>query len=720
MLSPGVSGDLSSLSALTALLRGTGMSFRQTDAQTLTVVPAQMAQLRPTQFQLLADALGQEALASEPTAAGAPAASGASQLTEVQVTGTRIVRQDYEAPTPVTAVALQQLQDVPATTIGDTLNELPVFQGSSTNATSTIGPEGGQTELNLRNLAAYRTLILFDGRRLPTGNTENVPDIAIIPDALVQRVDVVTGGASAVYGSDAVAGVVNYILDTNFTGLKAEASGGISGYGDAGSDKVALTLGTAFADGRVHLLLSADQRYQGTVLGTARGWDTDGQYDIQNPAFASNSHAPEYLTQPCCVATTYPPGGLILSGPLQGTLFGSGGAVDQYNYGYGLTVGGDAQSGGSWQASTMHGGGSLLASDTATHYFARVSFDVTPDIQAFVQYMSGHDHVNDRCCYDYYQTGIGTLYTSNPYIPQSVLTQAAANGVTSFPLGESLRFGDSAPEWGGIGENHFRSTDIYVIGLKGQVKLGTNSYNWNVYGQMGMDVEDHYDGPETIKVNLSNAIQAVKVGSYGPNTSYGLNGYTAVNYPNPLNIPAGTITCLSNLLPLSNANETNNCVPFNVFGSVPCASPTGQCSAASQAAYNYTQASAYQHQVGSQNILGGDITGEPFSDWAGPVSVALDGEYRHEGAQGFSDPVSLETGYFSTNYFPWYGSQHVIEGAVETVIPLVKGLPGVQELDANAGARATDYSTSGYVTTYKYGLEYTPINDIRFRVTDSV
>ena len=93
--------------------------------------------------------------------------------------------------------------------------------------------------------------------------------------------------------------------------------------------------------------------------------------------------------------------------------------------------------------------------------------------------------------------------------------------MTSFTLGESLRFGDNSnAEYGGIGENHFRTTDIYVGGLQGKLKIGKNSYNWNVYGQMGMDVEDHYDGPETIKVNFSNAIEAVTVGSYGGTTAY--------------------------------------------------------------------------------------------------------------------------------------------------------------------------------------------------------
>ena len=726
VLSSGVNGNLSALDAIGTLLRGTGMSFRQIDAETLVVVPVQMAQLRPTQFQPVGN-VSEDALADQPTAA-APAAAAPTELTEVQVTGTRIIRQGYEAPTPVTAVGISALQDSAQPNIGDTLTELPMFQGSATTTSSTsFGGEGDYVELNLRNLTPSRTLILFDGRRLPTANPEAVPNLTLIPDGLIQRVDVVTGGASAVYGSDAVAGVVNFVLDTNFTGIKGLLEGGISGYGDGPSDKIQLTLGTTFFDGRLHLLLSGDQSYQQEVNGIARPWNTGTQPNFyQNPAYATNKSAPEYLLSPCCVSTTYPAGGLILSGPLQGTTFGIGGAVEQYNYGVGLTAPGDDQYGGSWQTSTMHGGSDVLPAETDTHFFVRLAFDIRPNIQVYAELIDASDHTNSRCCFDYYQGGVGTLYTSNPYLPASVVAEAAADAVTSFSVGDSLRFPTNMGSEGGLGDNNFRYKDVYVLGLKGKLNVGKNSYHWNLYGQQGISIENFGIDEEAIKQNLSNAIEAVRVGSYGPNNSYtGLNGatlvgYTAANYPNPLRIANGTITCLSNLLPLNNPGETTNCVPFNIFGTKPCAGvPGGQCNLASAAAYAYTQGWARLREVGEESIVGGDITGEPFSTWAGPVSVALDAEYRHEAVNGFNDPISEESGFFSTNFSPFVGSDHVSEGAVEAVVPLVKGVPGVQELDVNGAARATDYSVSGYVTTYKYGLEYTPISDLRFRATVS-
>ncbi len=362
---------------------------------------------------------------AQPTAGSPEAAT--QELTEVQVTGTRIVRQGYEAPTPVTAVGLQNLQDINAPTIGNALNNLPVFQGTTTVANTSLSDnEGAQVLLDLRNLTAQRTLVLFDGRRLPAANQENVPDVSLIPEALVQRVDVVTGGASAVYGSDAVAGVVNYILDTNFTGVKGEVQGGISGYGDGQSDKISLTGGTAFFDDRLHIVASADQEYQKAVPGTARPWNVSGRSAFQNPAYTPGGTAPQYLAGSCCVSTPgLYPGGVLLNTKLQGMDFGVGGAVGQYQNGFGLTTPGSYQTGGDWQQSAFQGASSILASVASQHYFARVGFDLTPSTQLYAEFLSGSNHTIDQCCYDYYQTGIGSLYTSNPYIPQAAQTALA-------------------------------------------------------------------------------------------------------------------------------------------------------------------------------------------------------------------------------------------------------------------------------------------------------
>jgi iron complex outermembrane receptor protein len=734
-LSPGASGNVSTVDALSALLRGTGMSFRQVDGGTIVVVPARVAKLSSAQLRLAAD-VDQNALADQPTAGAAPgAAAPGAALNEVQVTGTRIIRQGYEAPTPVTSVGLQDLQDLAPANLADTLVDLPVFQGSTVSTSASDGAEGEQNELNLRNLGATRTLVLFDGRRLPTSNTENVPNIALVPDALVQRVDVVTGGASAVYGSDAIAGVTNFILDTNFTGIKGLLQGGISGVGDGLSHKVQLSAGTVLLGGRLHLLISGDEKYQWDVPGDQRAWLANGESSIQNPAFVNNKNAPQYIGPFEHVSTTYPPGGMILSGPLQGTDFLTGGQVGQYDYGYGVQTAGSQTSGGDWSLSTMHGLTAVLPFSRDTHIFTRVGFDITPTVQAYAEYMNGDSFSVGTCCNDYYQTGIGTLYTNNPFLPASVAAKAATLGVTSFSIGTSLRFADEGQTDGGISNPIYRSNDVYAVGLKGSLSIGKDSYNWNVYAQQGVSIQDDRDGPESNRTNLSNSIEAVTVGSYGGNTAYttpftfsGGNGvttqaaYTAANFPNPLGIANATITCASNLLPRSNPAATSDRVPFNVFGDTPCpktVSSSGLCTVASPGAESYTQQFNIVHEVGTQSVVGADISGEPFSLWAGPVSVALDAEWRHESVSGFNDPLAPNLAYFSRNSIAYYGSEHVEEGALEVVVPLLKSLPFAQSLDFNAGARATDYSTSGYVTTYKYGLEFTPINDLRLRVTDS-
>jgi outer membrane receptor protein involved in Fe transport len=451
----------------------------------------------------------------------------------------------------------------------------------------------------------------------------------------------------------------------------------------------------------------------------------NGQSSYQNPAYNTNKNAPQYIAASCCVSTPgLYPGGVVLSGPLQGMDWGVGGAVGYYTNGSGLTTPGTYQTGGDYGISHFQGASSILTAVIANHFFARVGFDLTPSTQVFAQWMDGSDHTIDQCCYNYYQTGVGTVYTNNPFMPQQTVAAAQTAGVTSLLVGDTLRFPQNYGINGGLGVDDYRNTDVYVLGAKGTLNIGKNAYNWTIFGQQGINVLNFAIVNESIKTNLSDSIEAVTVGTYSGNTSYtspaSLGGlttvapYTAANFPNPLNIPKGTITCASNLLPLNNPSETTNCVPFNIFG----IDGNGK-SLASQAAINYTQGQAHLREVGEQSVVGGSITGEPFSDWAGPVSVALDAEYRHENDSGFGDPISRDTGFFSTNFFPYLGHQYVTEGALETVIPILKDKPFVQELDINGAARATDYSTSGYVTTYKYGLEYAPIQDVRLRAVAS-
>jgi iron complex outermembrane receptor protein len=162
----------------------------------------------------------------------APTSTAPSTLETVVVTGSRIVRNGYAAPTPVTVATADQLQALTPTDIPDGLNKLPVFDGSQVGGAGSNGSGVAGNYLNLRDFGINRTLILMNGLRVPPTNYNGQIDANTIPQMLLQRVDVVTGGASAVYGSDAVTGVVNFVMDTHFNGLKLQADTGISNSGD--------------------------------------------------------------------------------------------------------------------------------------------------------------------------------------------------------------------------------------------------------------------------------------------------------------------------------------------------------------------------------------------------------------------------------------------------------------------------------------------------------
>src|SRR5690606_10167029 len=204
---------------------------------------------------LIAHAICVPALAQTPDGSGDSAAETAAQLDKVSVTGSRIVRLDYDSSSPLTTVSADTITSTGAATLEETLNQLPQL-GLGANKTNAGWGGSGQSTLNLRGLGAQRNLVLLDGRRLQPSTTDNVIDINTLPTALISGVEIISGGASAVYGSDAIAGVVNIRLKDDFEGLQLDT--GFSRYaeGDGGTTDVALTLGGNFADGHGNAVLS--------------------------------------------------------------------------------------------------------------------------------------------------------------------------------------------------------------------------------------------------------------------------------------------------------------------------------------------------------------------------------------------------------------------------------------------------------------------------------
>ena len=596
-----------------------------------------------------------------------------SGTTRIIVTGTNIVRNGYTAPTPVTVVGEEQIQTSATTNIADYVNTIPVFVGSQTpvngyhNSSNALA---GLNTLNLRNLGASRTLVLIDGQRSVGSTNTGLVDINTIPQDLVERIDVVTGGASAVYGSDALSGAVNFVLNRTFEGTKGEISGGITDYGDAPNWKVSLTHGVGFADDRGHFIISGEVAANYGIKGVPRDWNKTGQAYMVNPAYALGNGQPQYLRVDQATLYTGTFGGIITNTPLAQTAFGPGGTP--YTFNLGPITASPYTSGGDWASNQTNKLEDLVPREFDQRIFARASFDITDNINVFAQYARASSHTTNANEPIFYLGNL-VIKSDNAFIPPTVAARLAALGIAQFNIGT---LNGDLPAWT---NNAHRTTSRYVVGANGDFGLLSSDWRWNAYFQKGV---------------TKGKFEALGV----PIVSRYMAAVDAVVDP-----ATGSIVCRSSL-----SNPSNGCVPFNVFG-------TG---VNGQAPIDYVEPTTpTQNLTVKQDVFSADVSGEPFSDWAGPVSLAIGFQHRREAARATADANRGQ--YFAANYAPLDGSYTVTEGSLETVVPLARDQVWAQSLDLNAAVRFTNYSTSGYVTTWKVGLTWDIIPDLRIRATRS-
>ena len=625
------------------------------------------------------------------TQPAAPATKNPNNDTQlVVVTATRVVRNGYKAPTPTTVLDDKAILANAPSNIAYFVDELPSMQGATprSNIASVSAGVSGLDSLNLRNLGGQRTLVLLDGQRVGAATLTDYVDINEFPEELVKRVDVVTGGASADWGSDAVAGVVNFVLDRNFNGLKGEVQGGQTTYGDDSNYKWDVTAGTGFMNGRGHIEVAVEGAHDNGITGTPRPWANDANNELifANPNTAAGQ--PQYLVANNSGFATATPGGIITSGPLKGTYFGAGGVPGQFNYG--SVVSGNFMQGGQSAYANFLKSVDLDPRMDRKNFFTRVSFDVTDHFQIFGQasYASAEteSHVADN---NYF--GSLTIAANNAFLPAT--TQAAiasyntahpTTPITSFSLG-TLNY-DMGPSYAVTR----RSNGRFVIGANGDFDALSSNWKWDAYAQE-TQTEIYTGATLPITANFKNAIAAVT------NTS------------------TGAIQCAS-------VATNPSCVPYDIFG-------TG---VNSKQALNYVLGTSWLEQHLRQEVEAVNLRGEPFSDWAGPVSIATGLEHRRESVEGYSDALDaaafaasqvpggvLTSPYFAGNYHPSFGAYTVDEAYFETVVPLAKDTFLAKSLDFNGAVRQAKYSTAGNATTWKLGLTWTPIDDISFRFTRS-
>jgi outer membrane receptor protein involved in Fe transport len=592
---------------------------------------------------------------------------------QITVTGSRIARDGYRAPTPLTVLNNEDIEATAPANVADYVNDIPSLVGSATPANSNLqisAGTAGVNALNLRGLGTARTLVLLDGQRSVGSTLGALVDVNTFPQGLIKSVEIVTGGASAAYGSDAVSGVVNFILDKEYKGIKGVAEYGITTYGDAPSYRFNLTAGTAFAGGRGHLLLNGELAVKEGLHGVPRDWNNLGWFMINNPAYAVGNGQPERLVVSGAGLSQATRGGVITNTALRGTQFGVGGAVSQYNFGLNRDP---WQIGGDWRETQVNNFQSLDPEENRKSAFGRLSFELFDGLELFAQASYAKSDNLGWLGVQLNQANV-TIRSDNAFIPASVRSQLQALGIAQFTLGTTnadlpIRKNDTE-----------RELQRYVVGANGSFDLFGSNARWDVYYQKGISRTREMARDITNNARLAAAQDAV----FAP-------------AGNAIGVPAGTIVCRSTL-----TAPTNGCVPYNRLG----------IRVASQEALNYVLGNPFRRQRFGQDVFAGNLSFDAFQLPAGPVSVAVGAEHRREKVSGFV-PTEFQSGWFVGNFLPSFGKYDVTEGYVELLVPVFEGL------DLNGAVRGTDYSTSGYVTTWKAGVTYQPVPDIRFRATRS-
>jgi len=598
----------------------------------------------------------------------------------ITVTGTRIIQNGYRSPTPVTVIGEQAIAAEAQPNIANFLERLPMVTGFNRpqqNHGSINSSLSGTNLMSLHGLGTTRTLVLLDGHRSPGSVPTGEVDINTIPQDLIKRIDIVTGGASMDYGSGAVGGVVNFILDKKYTGLKFSADYGETARSENPSVRLAATYGTDFAAGRGHFLLNGEFYNQAGMHDLDRAWNKRGYHIFYNPAYVPGNGQPELLVRSNVWPAQATPGGLVLSGPLEGTYFGTGGSINQLNYGI---VGGNAMLGGDGQVTSQN---YVAGADPAQHerrrsVFGRANYEVTPDINVFAEASYAKSKDSDNYLDGYPQIGGIPILQDNAFLPTSVRTQMQQHNLSSLLLGT---VNTGLPPFGGRAD---RSVQRYLVGAEGIFSISGRNLHWDVFGLQG----------------ITNAYYAT-AGNWNLNRMALAQDAVFAPAGNSAGIVAGTIVCRSTL-----SDPNNGCKPLSRVG----IDGGSQDPAAYQAGIDYVFGSEYPYHKARQNLtnMGFNISGSPIDGWAGPIQVAFGGEWRRE---AYSDyvPQQYISGWYAGNFVPLNGYYYVWEGYAETTVPLLRGM------DFNGGVRYSHYSTSGGITTYKAGINYQLIEDIRLR-----
>jgi outer membrane receptor protein involved in Fe transport len=668
-------------------------------------------------------------------------ASANEEPDEVIVSGSRIRNPNGTSAVPINSITSEELHSTGTTNVGEILNQLPGTANtfSQSNSTRFLGT-AGLNLVDLYGLGTQRTLVLVNGRRHVASDVLNnavSTDINTIPSDLIDRVDIVTGGSSAIYGSDAIAGVVNFVLKDHYEGLQVRGQGNITPHGDAGSYYGSLLAGKNFAEGRGNIAVDLEYARQNSLYASDR--DHYAQADTfvtVNPAGGGNTSGPanNQFFNDVRSATLYD-GGLVSFGSPGGAcgkdsvgrpftcnyLFQPNGTlVPQTGQRVGLAPTATSPSGSSF----VGGNGNTRREDTLFQLYPQLDrysanlighFEISPAIIPYVeasfvrtnsvgQGNSGPAFISGTTIGSSfgYSAPLATYERpslSNPYLSDQARSQLIAamiagganpaniTGATRFTLRRNLT------DLGTRTESAQRDTYRIVGGVRGDL---SSHLNYDISANYGEFIENtKLQGVmNTQRFLLSMDAQRNAAGQIVCGSQI-----NAARAGTDLNGDAANL-----------AQDIASCVPINPFGN-------GNIS---QAAKNYllTNTSAYGKltQLDIVGTLGGD-TGGFFNLPGGPLRFSVGGEYRRE-TNKYHEDAAVESGYYFYNAIPAFNppSFEVKEAFAEVQLPLLKDLPFAKELTVGSAARVSDYKGSAGTTwTYNATGLYRPIDQITLR-----
>ncbi len=679
---------------------------------------------------------------------------------EIIVTGSRIRSTGIDLPSPVTVVTREEINIIAPTNLVEGLAELPQFYGSNTTQSpGNFFVTEGAGSLNLRGLQSKRTLQLLNGRRVVQSTIFGGPDINLFPENVISSVETVTGGASAAYGTDAVAGAVNFILDTDFEGFKANVSTGANDKGHG--DHYEASFGAGFALGeRTHLLVSLERSEQDPIWGQQileyDWYRSRALLENTAPGAGTTQDNPAFVPYDQVRNLSASLDGILYLPPAAGgtQIFNSSGALSPFVMGSPCnTHGCSVVNGGSGVDNGVPG--AQISPDTGReNVFAYLEHDFGENLTVYGQFISGEAEFTSTGNAGLFPNPPGaaadrsfTIFSGNPFLPASVQQAMTSNNIASVLFG---RIG--APE--DIGFDAFTTQTTETDSLTGGFDYAFDGNGF--FGSGDWELKGYYQTGQTdVRATQRGGIRLDRI-------------YLAADVrTDPLN---GQPICNVTLTTRGTANPLYpDCVPLNLFGrgrasraavdwvtgfepGVPI-NAQGFLSATETLPHSYVSGENKQRVIEiEQDVWEISMDGELAEGWAGPISMAFGYGFREEsftqvvevgpGGNINADPRfrpvlannaalgirgvpggALASGnsvevQFSNVPFA-RGEQDVKEAFTEFLVPLASGRKGVQQLNLSAAARWADYSGAGDQQSWKTGLDWAIIEPFRIRATVS-